>query len=566
MRDSRTLGLWDPPPAIVADSRRWYQQEACESIVTELATNRSTLCVLATGLGKTEIFSHVARDWKDGRVLVLAHRDELIGQAVKRLERVTSELVEVEQAGLHSGRARIVVGSMQSVCRDHRLERLEKLGGFGLVIVDEAHRALCPSYAKIFDFFHRSKLLGVTATPDRSDARALGQRFDSVAYSMDLCDGIEAGYLVPIKGREIELTEVNLDRVGLSDGDLSAAQLDEEILRGVEGVANAMLAHSGQRQGIVFLPGVQSAHVCAARMNALKEGCAVSVDGETPKEERRALMDSYRSGQTQFLVNVLVAVEGFDAPNTSIIGMARPTKSRSLYSQACGRSTRVLPGIVDAFPGRDESAQRRAAIAASAKPSCLVLDFVGNGTRHTLMTPEDLLGGRYDEETRKLAKKQREETPDADVGEMLENAHNELKRQRLNQAAKGVRSRVRSVSRDFDPFRMLGVDTQREQAQALEYGYKPMSEKQKSFLRRESFADSALEGVSAKAASKLIGNIIMRRENGLMSHRQAAILARFGVDDAGVTSAQASAAIAYVKSAGNVEPSVVRALVSTEEF
>jgi len=140
-RDHKTFDLFGEPPTPMPipsedDKLRWYQFEARASVFKELEANRSTLLVLATGLGKTETFSSVARHFK-GRILVLAHRDELVTQARARLEKMTGELVETEQADLRSSKARIIVGSVQTCYRDDRLARLERNGGFELIIADE---------------------------------------------------------------------------------------------------------------------------------------------------------------------------------------------------------------------------------------------------------------------------------------------------------------------------------------------------------------------------------------------------------------------------------------------
>jgi superfamily II DNA or RNA helicase len=125
-------------PKDVLDGLRWYQRDVHTAVMKAFETHNSVLVDLATGLGKTQVFSAIAKTWP-GRVLVLAHRDELVQQARMRLEKMTGELVEVEQGNLKSNRARIVVGSVQTVYRPERLERLIKLGGFTLVIPDEAH-------------------------------------------------------------------------------------------------------------------------------------------------------------------------------------------------------------------------------------------------------------------------------------------------------------------------------------------------------------------------------------------------------------------------------------------
>ena len=185
VRDRHTLSLWDepaPPPPPVAASRgyehdglRHYQLACVHAINRSFLTNRSTLVVLATGLGKTQIFSSIAKH-HEGRVLVLAHRAELIEQARIRLELMCRERVDVEQAEHRSGGgARIVVGSLQTVTRQDRLEHLTRTGGFSLVIVDEAQHLSAPTYRRPIDHFVDAKVLGVTATPDRADGKALAQ-------------------------------------------------------------------------------------------------------------------------------------------------------------------------------------------------------------------------------------------------------------------------------------------------------------------------------------------------------------------------------------------------------
>ncbi len=572
MIQSRTLELFGErpaprPPAHKDDALRWYQYDARAAVLASLEQYRSTLLVLATGLGKTVVFSSIARHWKEGRVLVLAHREELVSQAARSLENMTGERVDIEQGELRSGLARIVVGSVQTCYRDNRLERLAKNGGFGLVIADEAHHYVSPTYRKVLDYFSKAKILGVTATPDRADARALGMIFESVAYSMDLQDGIEAGYLVPLRGREIEMTEVNLDTVSVSAGDLAAGELDEKVLMGVEGIVKGMLQHSGSRQGLIFFPGVHSAHVAAARFNAIKPGSAVCVDGKTDKLERKRVMAEYKEGKFQFLTNCMVATEGFDAPTASVIGIARPTKSRSLYAQMVGRGTRVLPGLVESIEGKHLADDRRAAIAKSDKDHCLLIDFVGIGTRHTLATPEDLLGGIFDNAERKLARKIRQDSAEPmDVTESLETARNDLQKQRMMAAAKGIHSRVSAISRDFDPFKALGVSREREDEFTAEFGYRPMSPNQRSFLQKSGFSDKALDETSARSASKLIGEIIDRKNKGLISHKQAAMLHRYGVSDMKLSSSSASAAIDYVRRNKQPDPNVLRELVSREDF
>lgn len=568
-RDARTLGLFDPPPAQpkLGDGLRWYQEDAVQAAQRSLQENRSALIVMATALGKTQVFSAFIRRWP-GRVLVLAHRSELIDQASARLMQMTGEFVEVEQGPLRSGRARIVVGSIQTVYREDRLERLERLGGFTLIVVDEAHHYVSRTYKLPLERFAKAKILGVTATPKRSDAKALGRIFDDVCYTMGIRDGVDHGYLSPLRGREVEVTEVNLDSVATKHGDFVIGQLDEELVKGAEGVAQSMIALSGTRQGVVFLPGVMSARMTAARMNALKPGCAASVDGETDKDERRGIVERFRDGRLQFLANCMVATEGFDAPLTSVVGLARPTMSTSLYEQMIGRGLRVLPGVVDSIPGRDDGEARRAAIAASSKPFCTLIDFAGNNTKHDLVSPVDILGGRYDDDVRARAKKMAKENPGAekDVDGLLEAASKDVERERMEAAARSYKAQVKSVSREFNPLSLYKVDEQRERQHTQEYGYKPPSAAQLNYLLRNGWTRKDLRGMSSRMVSRLIGEMVTRKKKGLMTKVQAEILARHGITT-DMPAKVASQAIKYAKATGGkVDPTVLRQMVSGEEF
>lgn len=548
------------------DSLRWYQQDAVRSIEASLQTMRSTMLVLATGLGKTQCFGAVAHRWKHGRVLVLAHRDELVTQARDRLEQMTGEHIEIEQANLHSHKARIVIGSVQSVYRPDRLERMRRAGEFGLIIIDEAHHAVSSTYQSVLEHFPHSKVLGVTATPDRADAKALGKVFTDVAYQMDLRSGIDHGYLVPLKGREVEIKEIDLDPVDTVAGDLSIEALNQSMLPGVEGIVKAMLHHTGDKQGIIFFPGVSSAELAAERLNALKPNCAAFVSGETPRDERKRIMDGFRAGEFQFLSNCQVATEGFDAPTASVIGLARPTKSRSLYAQMVGRGTRTLPGVVESIQGQEGDDARRKAIAKSKKQGCLLVDFTGNNTRHALITPFDLLGGDYSEAEKKAAKKLAQEEGVEDVKTALERAQElirkELEKKARQEALTKVQSRVKSTSREFNPFSVSPGESHNKYGH--EYGFKPLSVRQRQFLVSQGFAESEVERMSAKEASKTIDSLLQRKRKGLVSERQARRLSQAGIDSRNVTARAASMLLSHILS-GNPDPQVIRDLTSDDQ-
>ncbi len=525
------LHLWEPPKlrsiplapgAIVRDyGLRYYQEEANEAVVLEFATVDSTMIVLATGLGKTQCFSALIGDW-EGDCLVMCHRDELVQQAKHRLELMCGEEVDVEQGQLKSdSKSRIVVASTQSLTKS-RLDRLGK-DRFQFVCADEFHHYLAKTYRRAWEYF-AAKKLGVTATPDRGDEKALGRIVESVAYVMDISEGIDAGYLVPLRARSVELGEIDISGVGTQGGDLIAAQLDEAMLKAVEGIVTKTLELEPARQGIGFLPGVKSAELACQRMNALKPNSSAFISGETDPDERRRIVKEFKDGRIQYLWNCQIATEGFDAPAASVIIQGRPTKSRSLYSQMVGRGTRPLCPSIELLPGPGLSDRRRAAIAESGKPDCRILDFVGNTGKHSLVGPVDILGGNYSEDEVKEATKLTEKLG-GDPRAALEAARAELHR-----IAAQVRSKVSAVvSQEFDPFSIFGIDKAKMDERELRFGRAPLSVKQYELLKKRGVDPSELDVMSKQQANKLISTIFLRQKKGLSTFNQLRAIAKKGI-------------------------------------
>lgn len=383
--------------------------------------------MLATGLGKTIIFAHVIKTMQPRRALVLAHREELIWQAREKVSKVTGLRCEIEMAGWKAStdlfhKTPVVISTVQTQMK--RMARFRPTD-FGLLIIDEAHHSTAKSYRKIIDYYRTNenlKVLGVTATPDRADQQALGQVFDSVAFRYDILDAIEHGWLVDVTQQFCSVGSLDFSHVRTTAGDLNGSDLAMvmEAERNIQGVCHPTLEilygldpHSldtvpvpewGQflgnlnrvpRRTIVFTVSVAQAEACCNILNRAVPGIAEWVCGKTNKDIRRATLQRFASGQTPVVVNCGVLTEGFDNPAVEVIIMARPTKSRSLYCQMIGRSTRTLPGIVDSL---DTEGARKQAINTSQKPFCRIIDFVGNSGRHKLMTAIDVLGGKVSED------------------------------------------------------------------------------------------------------------------------------------------------------------------------
>lgn len=381
-------------------------------ILPALDRHPSTIAVLATGLGKSFIMANVAKNWTRGNVLFLAHRIELLDQMADTLEPELGYRPTIEQAvrGMDEesmfGAGHVVVGSIQSMVSKRRLKKFRH-HPFGLVCIDECHRATSPSYTNLLnqlrDMDANLKLLGVTATPNRTDATAMGLVFDSVAYHMDIAEGIDQGWLVDIHQKFAVVEDLDLSKIPVKKnefGELDFKPAELESLLTQEGPLHSMsrpvldLTVDGD-QAIIFTASVMHAHMWAAVLNHYRPGCAAAIDGTMPKgdgQPRTEMVRKYKSGDLQFLLNFNIFTEGFDAPNTRLVVFGKPTKSKLSKTQMLGRCTRVLPGVVD---GLLTPEARKDAIAGSAKPFATGLDFV-KALDGTLTTCSDILGGNYD--------------------------------------------------------------------------------------------------------------------------------------------------------------------------
>lgn len=207
---------------------RPYQNKAKEAILGEWEKGkRKTLLVLPTGTGKTIVFSKVIEDRVRAgeRVLMLAHRGELLDQAADKLAKSTGLMCATEKAeqSCLGSWFRVVVGSVQSLQRPKRLSQFDH-DYFDTIVIDEAHHAISDGYQRVLEHFYDAKVLGVTATPDRGDMRNLGSVFESLAYEYTLPKAIKDGYLCPIKAQTIPL-KLDLTGVGMQSGDFRAGDL-----------------------------------------------------------------------------------------------------------------------------------------------------------------------------------------------------------------------------------------------------------------------------------------------------------------------------------------------------
>ena len=553
---------------------RDYQTTAKNKVESALGNgSTSTLLVMPTGTGKTQTFLSVAQDWPQGDVLVLAHRQELVWQPFDRWKALTGEHGEIEMGDFHrstysSNRSRITFASKDSLFRHKRLRRaFPDPKSVGLVIIDEAHHAVKQnkSYQKILDYLDHPDLrvLGVTATPDRSDEIALGQTFDSVAYDYPLLslDGgpsaIGDGWLVPIRQEYVVVDGLDFTAVNSRGGDFVNADLERELTK--ESILHRLTAPTieiaGNKKTAVFAAGVKQASRMSEIFNRLEDSssyCLVSrVDKEDDhdfviqsqdKHQRSRLLKRFGAGAFQYLCSVGCLTEGYDEPSLEMLCMGRMTRSRSLYCQMVGRGTRPLTGIVD---GLGTPEKRKAAIAASAKPHVHVLDFVGN-SRHPLISSLDILGGQYPDEVVAEAKKKLEESGGEESAEDLL-AATVVEREKRVLRRQAIRSKASYKQTSVDPFDVIGVISIREPG--WHAGRQP-TEKQKSALEKFGVEPHLVDRMSFWNASKMMDNLIDRSTKKMATYKQCKLLKKHKVDTASLTMGRAGQLITRLKQNG----------------
>ena len=327
---------------------RPYQQEALDSMLQAESNGISKqLVVLPTGAGKTVLFAQLPIMRKNSLpMLVLAHRSELLIQAKDKIETINKDLsVGIEQAENKAGYSDVVIASVPTLGRESssRIEQYPK-DYFKTIVVDEAHHAAAPSYRRILDYFKPDLLLGVTATPQRSDSVRLIDVFQEIVYYKSIQDLIKEGWLSPLVGYRVK-TSTDISDVEIQNGEYKQDQLIEAIDNPSRNnsIVTAYNDLANAKKTVVFAAGVDHAENLAEAFR--KNGSSVRVIiGTTPEEERRQILSDFKSGVVTVLVNVGVLTEGFDEPSIEAIILAKPTRSSLLYTQIVGRGTRLFDG------------------------------------------------------------------------------------------------------------------------------------------------------------------------------------------------------------------------------
>lgn len=500
---------------------RPYQEEAKAAILREWGDGRRrTLLVLPTGCGKTIVFcqlvEHIVRE--GGRVLILAHRGELLDQAADKLRKSTGLGCAVEKADLSCLEEfdRVVVGSVQTMMRPKRLAEFPP-DYFTTIIVDEAHHCLADSYQRVLAHFEAANVLGVTATPDRGDMRNLGQYFDSLAYEYSLPRAIRDGYLSPIKAMTIPL-RIDIRGVQQQSGDYQAAGLGSALDPYLEQIADEMVAHCKDRKSVVFLPLIAtSQRFCdLLKRRGLR---AAEVNGQS--YDRAEVLERFHEWDHGVLCNSMLLTEGWDCPTVDCIVPLRPTKIRSLFCQMIGRGTRLAPG----------------------KEHLLLLDFLWNTERLDLCRPACLIA-----ESAEVAAKMTDNINDAampvDLVEAEAKAEGDCVADREAALAKKLSEMKHRKRALVDPLQYeMSIASEDLASYVPAFGHEmaPVSDAQRAALEKCGLFPDEIE--CAGKASMLLDRVQKRRAEGLTTPKQIRFLEAKGFEHVGTWQFDAAAAL-----------------------
>jgi len=360
---------------------RPYQTEIINAVFADWQKHSSVLAVAATGAGKTSILWGIVDRFLQGkpgaRVVVLAHRKELIEQPLARLGQYWPHLVGntgIVMANRDDCEKQIIIATVQTIGTKSgkRLDHLLRFGPIDLLIIDETHHCAAKQYRTVIDRLRERnpalKLLGVTATPQRGDKKSLAEIFQKESANVGVLRLIEEGHLCEPRVHGVK-TNIDLSGVSVQGSGGNRDYNQKELVAAVETddcfklVVKTHIDKVGNRPTIAFVPSVAGAYRLADMLKA--QGIkAAAADGNTPKAEREAILEDFKAGRLTCICNVALWTEGLDLPNLECCHLVRPTKSDALYLQMVGRVLRLYPGkeyadIFDYQPKESRNLEQR---------------------------------------------------------------------------------------------------------------------------------------------------------------------------------------------------------------
>lgn len=416
---------------------------------------------------------------------------------------------------------RIIVGSVQTLCRDSRLALFNK-NYFDTIIIDEAHHALSISYQAILNYFDTADILGVTATPDRSDMQNLGKVFDSLAYEYTLRDAISSGYLVKIQVQTLPL-HIDFTNVKITTGDFQAGDIGRVLDPYLEQIADTLLDYK-DRKIVVFLPLIETSQKFCKML--IERGFnAAEVNGNS--KDRNEITEAFANGKYNVLCNSMLLTEGWDCPSVDCVIVLRPTKSRALYTQMIGRGTRLCEG----------------------KDHLLVLDFLWHYEKHSLCRPAHLIAKSDD-----VAIKMTEilETSSMGLEEAEEEAERDVLAEREAALAKELAAMRKKKAKLVDPLQFefsIQAEDLTHYVPAFGWQASSITDKQKKTIEDFGLNPDTIE--DAGKASMLIDRLHKRKAEGLSTPKQIRFLENKGFKNVGTwTNTQASNMISRISASG----------------
>lgn len=502
---------------------RPYQDASVNAVQNEWACGRRrTLLVLPTGCGKTIVFCKLSEnEVKAGhRVLILAHREELLNQAADKLYKVTGlgcAREKAEETCLDSW-FRITVGSVQTLQREKRLQQFEP-DYFDTIIIDEAHHALAAGYQSVLDHFSGANVLGVTATPDRGDRKNLGKVFDSLAYEYTLPQAIKEGYLSPIKALTVPL-KLDISGVAVQNGDFKASDVGNALDPYLDQIAETIVQQCSNRKTVIFLPLVRTAQKMRDVLNA--HGMrAAEVNGES--EDRTEILEAFDRGDYNVLCNAMLLTEGWDCPTVDCVVVLRPTQSRALYCQMVGRGTRLAPG----------------------KDHLLLLDFLWMTERHQLCRPAHLIA-KSGEVASAMTKRLEDaaggpEQLEMDLMELEKQGESDVVREREEALAKQLAEMRHRQRKLVDPLQFeMSIQAEDLSGYVPTFAWEGEPASKQQMQKLEKFGIFPDDVENAGKASKLLDRLIMRSTAGLTTPKQIRFLEGKGFQHVGTWTFEAA--------------------------
>jgi superfamily II DNA or RNA helicase len=523
---------------------RPYQIEDVQAVVKAFDSHRCVLGRAATGLGKAVELAFLAKLFSEfGRVMVLVDTQKLVNQLADTIEWVADMQPGIEMGELRANNGGKLVAPDRIVISTPQTQYSGKEGSeryrqfdpaeFSAVLLDECETFLAEGANSVVNWYMQNptlKVYGCTATPMRTDGKAMGDLFQCVAFDRDIIWGIDNGWLVPAKQAFVR---VSLDFSTLSvrkkDGEEEADYSDEEIAERINNeqtaieLAKGIIHVAGVRRSIVVCPNVNTAKTITHYLDAERNGCARVVYGEMTPIEKEDVMNAHQRGEFQFLCSVMMLTKGYDDPQVSAIFNCRKTRSKRLYQQILGRGTRPLKGLLE---GVEEVDARRGLIAGSEKPDMLMVNMVGvdDSVRDIMLV--DILGEKKSEAIRERAKKKMlEKDPDeeSEPSRELEEAEDEDRKER--EAAEARQRRRVQVKANVDveyhdDLRVSSGEWTPESGQIDPWTLRT--------LTRAKVPESIINRLSAKRARELVKEIKRHWKNKLCSYKQAEVLLRAG--------------------------------------